>query len=211
MSCSNLYYDTTETYVNKEEAISMINKLKEGTLVIQLPCEKRKLEILEKKANNESDPQKKARYLEEFGNYKLYLNFIQSAIVKAATKHYTFSKLFFLPDTSVVAFKNGQRENTLINDSFEFVNNYKFEESELILLLRGQRYYDYLYIHNLDGSYPPDPFPYYSAMSVFLNAPNDYDKLDRKKQIESEKLLYQAFANLNYKLTGFYDKYKYAQ
>jgi len=208
-SCKNVYYNTTETVYDKNKAISMINGLKKGVLIIQIPCERRKLAVLEKKAKNEADPEKKEKYSNELENYKLYLNFIQKSLMEAATKEYKFSKYVFLPDSSVVAFKNGQRKNILINESFEFVNDAEISENEQTLFLRGQRYYDFLYIHNWDSSYPPEPFPYYSAMATILSPPNSYEKIDWDKLIDWKALFYEALANLNFKLENFYQKNKY--
>jgi hypothetical protein len=207
-SCTNVYYNTNETVHNKEKAIEMINAFKRGTLVIQIPCDRKKLEVLENKATNETDKQKKVKYLEEFEKQKQNLNFIQTSMMEAAKKQFTFSKYVFLPDTAVLAFKNGQRDDIFIDDSFEFVNDIEISESELILFLRGQRHYDYLYIYNWNNSFPPEPFPYYSSMTTFIKASNDYDKKNYAAIVDWKKLFYEAFANLNLKLANFYEKNK---
>ncbi len=208
-SCKNVYYNTTETVHDEKKAISMITSLKKGVMVIQIPCEKRKLSVLEKQAKNEADPVKKDKYSNELANYKEYLKFIQKSLMEAASKEYKFSRYLFLPDSAVVAFKNGKRDNIFINDSFEFVNETEIEENELVLFLRGQRYYDFLYIHKWDNAYPPEPFPYYSAMATILSPPNSYEKLDWDKMIDWKALFYEALANLNYKLENFYEKHKH--
>ena len=206
-SCRNIYYDTTETEYDKEESISLINELKKGTMVIQLPCERRKLELLRSKAKNESDSKKKNIYLEDYNNYILSLQYVQKSLIIAANQRYTFSNFVFVPDSLIVAFKNGQRKNIFVDKSLAFDNSVKIEEDNVVLFLRGERYFDYLYIHRFNGKFPFRPFPYYSSLSLKDGIPKDFSRFSIVTSFDWSSLFNEAISNINHKLYRFYDKH----
>jgi len=207
VSCSNSrYYDLTETYYDLDKSVDLIRGLKEGTLIVQIPCERRKLEVLKKVYINQKDPEKKQEQKEEYEKFKDYLKFVQETIIENTINNYSFSKYAFVPDTLITAFKKGQRENIFLDASFEFTNDVKIDASELTLFLRGQRDYDYLCIHEFNGKFPPRPFPYNSNLST-LEKPafGTHFPFDRPSM---SIFIRDAIANVNNKLNLFYEKHK---
>ena len=207
ISCSNSrYFDLTETYYDLDKSVELIHGLKDGTLIVQIPCERRKLEVLKKIYTNQKDPEKKKEQKKDYEEFKEYLRFVQETIIENTNKSYTFSKYAFVPDTLITAFKRGQRKNVFINESFEFTNDIEIGETELTLFLRGHRDYDYLYIHESNGKFPPRPFPYNSNLSTLeqpaMGTHVPFDKASMSIFIRD------AIANVNNKLALFYEKHK---
>ena len=185
----------------------MIHDLKKGTLVVQIPCEKRKVQILEQMVENETDRDKKKELEEKLQNYKVFLRYIQVSIVEAATRNYKFSKMVFLPDSSVKSFKAGLRQHVVLDSNLDKISEVEFEEDEKIMFIRGGRYYDYMYVHRWDGTYPPDPFPYYSSIMPVLAPASGYAPLSNAQLVDWKRLLFEAFANINFKMENFYEKH----
>jgi len=205
-SCSNLYYNRVETYHDKKEARTLINELKEGTLVIQIPCEGRKLEVMEKLAISEKNVDKQRLLFKDLEEYKSNLKRMQSAMMEAANKEYRFSKYIFLPDTAVTAFKAGKRDQIAIDSSFNYLDVQNIGEAELIMYVRGTRNHDFLYIFKENGKYPPEPFPYHSSMNPVFSPTNSFNQKNDKIFFNWRKLFHEAFANLNFKLSRFYSR-----
>lgn len=206
-SCSNVYYNTAENIRDEKQAMALIKGLKSGTLIVQIPCEKQKLHVMKNLANKEKDPEKKAELQQNYEDQKDYLKMIQSAMIQAANHQYLFSNYYFLPDTSVVAFKKGERDNIFINDEFEYIPKVNIDDNSTILFLRGERQYDYLYVYKPDATYPPEPFPYYSSVkNPFKKARHSY-KRDNARLMDWKKLFYEAFAHMNQNFNNFYDKH----
>lgn len=204
-SCSRSinFYNLKEAEYDKEKAIQMINEFEEGTLVVQIPCEKQRQNVFQNMIKNESDPEKKAQLSAEYDNFKLYLLYIHQSMVEAVKSEYTFSKYIFVPDTLIKKFKLGMSENIVLDDQLQFIESYEHKDSGLKLYLRGHRDYDHLYLYDLQGDLPPEPFPSRATLGT-LESPaiGTYSFFDR---LTIQKAISWGIANLNKKLHNFQD------
>ncbi|MDF1696325.1 MAG: hypothetical protein P1U56_10850 [Saprospiraceae bacterium] len=208
-SCSrSFYFDTTENEYNEAEAIEIIKGLKKGTLLVQLPCERRKLEVMKKVVAAEKDLDKKAIKQKELDDYQMFLKNIQLEIINNFHTKYSFSKFAFIPDTLVKSFKNGVRNNLFVNSSLEIIDDVPIADDELVLFLRSHRDYDYFYFHKMDGSYPPKPFPYNTNIST-LEAPAKGTHMPfERRTIEIH--IKDAIGNIDKKLISFYEQHYFS-
>lgn len=204
ISCSTSgYYDIRENTWNKEEAIRLVKDLKTGTLIVQIPTERRKSEVMLKMISSEKDAAKKALKQQEYYEFKKELSIIQKTLITSIQTDYSFSKYAFVPDSLIKTFKTGIRENVFINEEFKFVNNIEFEDAGSFLYLRSHRDFDDLFFHKEDGSFAPKPFPYQTSIST-LEVPAEGTHLPFKRA-DTKTLIKYAIGNLDKKLNKFYN------
>lgn len=201
LSCSRGYFNTVEVEYNYKEAYDLVHGLKNGTLIVQLPCEKRKVELLTSLYQKEKDSVKKQERKEELENYQVNLARIHEAMVKGVNQFYNFSKVAIVPDTLITEFKSGKRKNIFLNPDFTFKEDMFIDTSQTILYLRNHRDYDQLLIKKPNGASPPNPFPYGSTVPT-----HELDRIDfdSKPISEDNTSIFKAIITINERLVGFY-------
>ena len=205
ISCSRGYYNVSQTYYDFEESYELVEALKEGMLIIQIPCTKKKTEILYSMYLKEEDPDKKSKLKEEYEQETLQLAFTQESIFKATMKYYDFSDYAFVPDTLIRAFKNGRRDNIFLKPDLTLGEEIKIDETKEIFYLRYVRDFDDLRIYRKDGSVPPDPFPYASTVPT---GDMDLFDLEETSEMHLNIKIFHAINIVNKRLKGFLEKNK---
>lgn len=203
VACERGYYNSTETYYNKKEAKELINGLKEGFLIVQIPCEKKKREILYSLYENETDASKKEEYKKDYDAFLLELEVAQIGLYNGVKSFYSFSDYAFIPDTLIGNFKKGRRDNIFLNDSLEVGKEINIDTSQMVLILRDHRDYDNLYIHKLNGSFPPSPFPYSTQLPLINKTKIDVFEMAKLKGSDR---FFHAIYIMNQRLASFYNK-----
>jgi len=205
-SCTRGYYNTTQDYYDYEESFQLIHDLKDGILIVQIPYEKRKFDILKRIYEKEPNPEKKASLKEEYDALILDLKQTQKSLILGTIDYYKFSDFAFVPDTLINEFKKGERKNIFLDNDLSLGKEVNIDTSKTILFLRDLRDYDNLFIHKFDGTYPPAPFPYTSQVPT-----GEMDRID----IDSPHVLgikngiLRALYTVNKRLTGFYTNSKF--
>ncbi len=100
----------------KEEALQHADHLKSGVLVVQLKTFRNQINALQ----NMSKTKRNQKYLNALLKERREL---QRATITAYREFYTFSEVYFMPDTMARALLNGTREGIFINDSLEIDND----------------------------------------------------------------------------------------
>ncbi len=115
--------------ITADEAISI---LKNGTLVVRLSTNARKIEALEKMATNsakEKDRQRFGEMLEktrqDTRNHNLWL-------MEAFRVNYNFSKLLFMPDTAATMLKHGIKEGIFLGPDLQIDDSLTLEGGYLV-------------------------------------------------------------------------------
>ena len=204
-SCSRGYYNTVQSYYNYEEAYQLVHGLKEGTLIVQIPCNKKKADIFKSLYEKEENIEKKAELKNEYDQltYQIYRN--QQSLLNGINKYYNFSNYVFVPDTLIKEFKKGKREDIFLKADLTFEENVDIDTTKTIMLLRDFRDYDDLYIYKLDGSVPPKPFPYASTIptsDIVVLGADVIDKSDENMDV------HQAIFTIDARLKNFYNHNK---
>jgi len=201
-SCSRGYYNVTQNYYDYDEAYELVHKLTKGTLIVQIPCERRKIQLMTLLFEKEKNLIEKKRLKIELDEFKNKLLIVQKTMISGTEKFYIYSKYAFVPDTLINDFKNGKRENIFIDSALSFKKDISIDTSNIIMFLRSLRDYDDLFIHKSDGKYPPRPFPYASTVPT-----RDFDRVDfDTKPISKDNTgIYKAIITINERLVGFYE------
>jgi hypothetical protein len=202
ISCTRGFYNTTETYEDPQEARDLIKGLRDGTLIVQIPFEKKKVEILKSLYLKEGDPAVRKRLKEDHDIFLEELVDNQKSIVEGIVSIYSFSRYAFVPDTLIKEFKDGKRDNIFLNNDLTLGKVVDIDTTKTILFLRDHRDYDNLFIHKFNGTYPPNPFPYTTQLPLKPNAKVNYMELFNLKTYNS---LHHAIYIMDRKLRGFYN------
>lgn len=204
-SCSRGYFNTVQSYYDYEEAYQLVHGLKDGTLIVQIPCNKRKKEIFKNLYEKEEDIERKAELKNDYDQITYQLQRNQKSLLNGIIKYYNFSQYVFIPDTLLRDFKNGKRENIFLKPNLTFEPNIDVDTTKTIMILRDFRDYDDLYIYKIDGSIPPNPFPYASTVptgGINVLAANVIEKSEENMDV------HEAIYTINARLKNFHNHYK---
>ncbi|MCF8247920.1 MAG: hypothetical protein K9J37_22305 [Saprospiraceae bacterium] len=166
--------------------------LKNGTLVVRLSTNVRKIAALEKMVANttrEKDRQRFEKMLaetqEDTRNHNLWL-------MEAFQKNYTFSKLLFMPDTAAISLKGGVRKGIFYSPELQIDPSLSLE-SDFLVAFNGNNTSDQKTgnegINVLDQNMQTlsAPFPFFTGRTsirrMFEETFNKTTELDHYKQL----------------------------
>lgn len=200
-SCSRGYLEHADSYYDYSEAYDMCFKLKKGLLVVQVPSEGRKHQLMKIQFENEDNPKKKLKLKSVYENEIVELRKAQRSLVKGFPEYYKFSNVVFVPDTLVKDYKLGRRTNIFLDQELNLTSNISSDTASFTMYLRSFRDYDHLYIYTAENILPPKPFPYSSTVSS--SNLNIMAKSENTILIENHQI-YTAIVTLNRKLIKLY-------
>lgn len=132
----NTFTDTSAVFLRAKMAVE---NLKAGALVIRLPLESQKTKELDRmlKENNLSRSRKKKLQRDQ-ERIRVATDSMVRVLTDLFSNHYSFSKVYFLPDTASQAFLGGKREGLFFNDRGEFDPNIRMKEAFFIISRIGR-------------------------------------------------------------------------
>ncbi len=200
-SCSRGFLEHADTYYDYSEAYDMCYRLKSGLLVVQVPSEGKKHQLMKIQFENEDNPKKREKLKSVYNKEMIELGQAQRSLVNGFPEYYKFSSVAFVPDTLVKEFKLGRRTNIFLNQELELTTNESIDTSKIIMYVRSLRDYDHLYIYTSQNILPPKPFPFSSTVST--SNINIMAKSEKVSPIENNQI-YTAIVTLNRKLIKLY-------
>lgn len=195
-----------ELHRNPKDAIIA---LKQGTLVVRLPSNQRKIKALEASLDKAEPNTSRARWLEKELAYtrESTLEF-NTNMVKALNEAYTFSGLRFTYDYFTPQIKAGQWEGIFLNDGLEVDPAIEPGEGETFLLTFGRTQKEasdgieamVLMTDQLDRF--AKPFPYYQRLNDFEAFIGSLFPKENQKEEDAMRLV----GKLDKKLYKFHDR-----
>lgn len=178
-------------------AKSSILSLKEHYLIVRLHTNKNsldKLNDLASKSTNPNDPyQKQAMKIKEDRDWE------NKHMIQSMKKHYTFSKVLFIPEDRYEDFLNGSSNKVCLDENLVPVDLEEKPTSFILLSRVLGHHYDWQTLTH-EGEVLNDPFPSYFRINnnwdqfikgVFKpnskNAPDKYDALAQKISEKMQK------------------------
>ncbi len=159
---------------NRAKAEQAIMALKDGALVLRLKTKRNKIEkiqeLLTKPDLNGNERKKLEKELETTIKERDEYN---TATVAAFNNHYTFSAIYFMPDTSSVTLKKGQKSGIFYNDKLEIDPNVTITQDSFFIVYKGvldtstRTGMEALIIMDRRFDIVPSPFPYYVRVNNF--------------------------------------------
>ena len=178
---------------SKLEANAHVKRLKKGVLIVQIATQNKKVEQIEKLIKNNPKNKRFPKMLEET---KADSDALLEATIQAYTKHFTFSKVLFMPDTMVARLYNGERTGLFIDGSGEINESIKLETENYYISYVGipensNTGKKSLVIVDEKGKRLSAPFPYaipfYSLGKIILNS-SDADSIEEAVIKQNRKL-----------------------
>ncbi len=159
-----------------------IHLLKEGALVVRLKTNTRKInEIREKLASgklNQVHTQRMERFLDQTRDETAG---IHSQVINAFNDHYTFSKVYFIPDTNYTKLLSGTTRGLFYDNNVTINREIHIEEAFLVFA-QGNHEEEW-YIMDTDNVQIQAPFPSYhrlSGLNTLLLTSGKQDKIVQK-------------------------------
>ena len=176
------------------EARDHMYNLQEGVLVVYLPTNGKKLAALKSIVDrNPNDKRAKSRY----ETLKIESKALQIAMIDAYQEYYSFSKVYFMPDTMGYELKSGTQEGIFVNKQLELTSEIKLENDNYYRAYIGEPTNanstgkKSILIEDKDGQLLASPFPYatrfYSFLDVLTN--NSDSQIISKVVIRQQKKL----------------------
>ena len=177
-----------------------VRKLKnEGTLIVYIPTQHRKIEILESMLTHAKKKKRVQKRLDEVLNETKEL---QTSIVHSYNQYFTFTKVYFMPDTMASKLFDGQRAYLFINKQFEIDPTIRLESDCYYISYIGNPKQvsstgkKSLMIEQKDGSplYAPFPFaiPFYSLLDA-IDSETGYASIVERAVITQERKLNEFY------------------
>jgi hypothetical protein len=183
--------------------------LKQGTLVVRLPSNQRKIKALEASLDKAEPNTSRARWLEKELAYtrESTLEF-NTNMVKALNEAYTFSGLRFTYDYFTPQIKTGQWEGIFLNEDLEVDPSIGPGEGQPFLLTFGRTQKEasdgieamVLMTNKLERF--PKPFPYYQRLNDFEAFIGSLFPKDNQKEEDALRLV----GKLDKKLNKYYNQ-----
>ncbi len=100
---------------HRKRARKAIKELKEGILIVSIPTFQKKIDTLESLLKRETNKKKRLWLTEELTKAKNESNIAPTQIQESFRKHYDFSEVLFMDDTSGTHLKSGNYKNIFLN------------------------------------------------------------------------------------------------
>jgi len=159
-SCVGTNHFTDKAILDRDEAKVAINEISESGLLVLLPTQRRKEEVLE----NSNQTSK----LAELRSRRKLIN---ATIVSAFKDSFDFAEVYFMPDSLYKKYEKGEERVFFVNGNLELDESITYETDEPYKIFL----YDFRYIECSQGqSLIPNPFPnrhdlgYYATDLSFL-------------------------------------------
>ena len=170
------YYDYAD--IDKEVAVESIQKLKGDTLLIVVPTNRKKIQIIKNSSKSSRAERKKLKQQ----LIVLYAQRLvqQEALINSFNEHYSFSPVLYIPDSLVYQFESGQKGNYFLNESLRIDSTLSFSNTSPIKLIQQ---FDQVWHIKIKNKIIPNPFPNYyiyrNGLFVFLGEETFDEMYDR--------------------------------
>jgi len=207
-SCANFmkvklnrgFYDHEKSEYNLEKAKEQLIQLENSTLIVLIPCEARKQNLL-KKTN-----------FKKYKANKKQIDDVKKSLMIGVSQLYDFSKYVFLPDSVYNDFLKKNDTNHFYDKNGNISQNHSIDTSSTYFVLRSFRDFDQLFIYDKHNKWPNQPFPYESSVGTnqlfktkrFLTKKEYLEKIDE----EDTSLITGAIYILNKRLHDAKDALK---
>lgn len=186
-----------------QEAREHLKNLQEGVLIVNLPTNSKKLKILKDILDrNPNDKRAKNNYVQLQTESKA----LQVAMTIAYQESYSFSKVYFMPDTMGHALKDGVREGIFVDYQLKLSSDIQLEDNNYYLAYIGTSFSPTstgkksLLIEDNKGNLLAAPFPYATPMYSFLDTlTNKSDARVIEKVVPRQQEKLEAFVIWNKK------------
>lgn len=186
-----------------QEARAHLNNLQEGVLVVNLPTNNKKLKVL-KDILDRNPNDKKAK--KNYDKLKVDTKALQIAMTIAYQESYSFSKVYFMPDTMGHALRDGIREGIFVDDQLNLSSDIELEDNNYYLAYIGMPSTSIstgkksLLIEDKKGNLLAAPFPYATPLYSFLDVlANNSDAKVIGKAVPKQQEKLDAFVIWNKK------------
>ena len=164
-----------EKPTRRDTAFAEIKNLKESTLVVRLTSHHKKVQALQKLANNpELAKRKKERIRHQIATTLAETAYENKLIYQAFEKYYKFSKVLFMYDTATITLIKEKRRNGLFLDGNLVIDQSLTIQTEDFFMLKFDRTdptttaaADAMIITDRDFQDLKRPFPYAVKMTSF--------------------------------------------
>lgn len=191
-----------------QEAREHLNNLQKGVLIVNLPTNSKKLKILKGIADRNPND---ARAKNNYEQLKIETKALQVAMTVAYQESYSFSKVYFMPDTMGHELRDGVREGIFVDYQLQLSSDIQLEDNNYYLTYIGVSSSSTstgkksLLIEDSKGNLLAAPFPYatpmYSFFDVLVNKP-DSKVMEKVVPKQQEKLDAFVIWNKKQELNG---------
>lgn len=164
--------DTTAVPVSTP--VAAIKDLRNGTLIIRLPSNQRKMTALQDALENDDNTKRRAKWLEkELAATREETRTFNNNMYRAFRESYNFSDIRFTYDYFTPELKAGNFQGHLLNAELEPDASITLEQKPAFILSFGRTNKDYsdgveaMVVLGEQLKSPPPPFPYYQRLNDF--------------------------------------------
>lgn len=158
----------------KDKAEADIKKLKEGVLIIRLPSQRNKIEMLQELLDGGKLEEKtEKRIRERLEGTKAKTESFNKSMMTAFYEKYRFSDFLFMLDTASVQLKNGTRQGIFLNKELTIDPSLSLDDRPYFVLRFGTTYsgrgqsIDAMVLMDQTQDDLTLPFPYYVRIHNF--------------------------------------------